>query len=68
MPEKVAAPERKPVSKEAAAWQEHVEVVRQLYSESLWETLSPDLVLAFWSLALPDILFPASRSDIRDRK
>lgn len=44
-----------------SAWAQQVAMVRKLYPETLWDVLSPDLVLTFWSLCLSDIHFPAAR-------
>lgn len=44
------------------AWEGQVTMVKQLYRAEVWENLSPELVLCFWSLSLSDIHFPKARS------
>ena len=48
---------------EQIAWERQVGMVRQLYKPEVWDILSPELVLCFWSLSLSDVYFPKARHD-----
>ena len=57
----VSAAAAKPESTEQLAWNAQVDAVRKLYKHALWEFLSPELVLMFWSLSYSDIHCPTAR-------
>lgn len=48
-------------SGEQQLWNKQIQMIRGLYKEDLWQILSPELVLTFWSLSYGDIFFPAER-------
>jgi hypothetical protein len=52
-------------SPDQVAWDEQVSMVKQLYKPDVWEILSPELVLSFWSLSYADIYFPKAKYDPR---
>ena len=43
------------------AWGKQIDMVRSLYHGDMWQILSPELVLTFWSLSYGDIFFPGAR-------
>lgn len=62
----VAAPEEPPAAEPTSeqdlrGWQEAMADIRAALPENVWESISPEFFLAFWSLRYEDIVVPVER-------
>ena len=48
-------------AEDTEGWQEAVGDVRSALPESVWESISPEFYMAFWSLRYEDIFVPTDR-------
>ena len=55
------AAEEQPTAEDAGGWQEAVSDVRSALPESVWESISPEFYMGFWSLRYEDIFVPSDR-------
>ncbi len=53
--------EDQPAAEDTEGWQEAVDDVRSALPESVWESISPEFYMAFWSLRYEDIFVPSDR-------
>ena len=50
-----------PAPEDTKGWQEAVADVRAALPEIVWESISPEFYMAFWSLRYEDVTVPSDR-------